>query len=201
MSETQHSGHCRPCKERVRQMLIGLYGECRVNYRFPWSARPEAYRAASLGDALHRIRAGLGDLRGNRDFIKSPVVPPCDYYVTREKLIVEFDESQHFTAPRLISLSLYPEDLQLGFPLARWKDLCRRIEAVDDTPIDRDERRAWYDTLRDLVPAVHGFMPTGRLYAGDYEWCSLDAANAKDRDTFQSLLGQGRTRLKDPDQH
>ena len=195
MSEAQHSGHCRPCKERVREMLIALYGECRANNQFPWSTKPEDYRPEPLGDGLHRIRAALCALRGHRDFIKSPVVPPCDYYVSGEKLIVEFDESQHFTRARLTALSLYSADLKYGFSLERWKDLCRRIDAKDDTPIDRDERRAWYDVLRDLIPAVYGFKPTVRLYAGDYQWCSLDAADPGDRDTFQVFLG--RSELSD----
>jgi hypothetical protein len=115
-------------------------------------------------------------------------VPPCDYYIPEQKLIVEFDENQHFTRPRLITLSFYPGNLKLGFALERWKDLCRRIDAMDDTPIDRDERRAWYDVLRDLVPAIHGFEPTVRLHAGDYTWCSLDPASAQDRARFQNLL-------------
>jgi hypothetical protein len=189
MSENPHSGHCRACKERVREMLIALFGQCRVNYRFAWPAKPEDYAPEPIGNTLHRIRAALGDLRGHRDFIKSPIVPPCDYYMPEERRIVEFDEEQHFTRPRLIALSLYP-DGNYGFSLARWKDLCGRIDAMDDTPIDRDERRAWYDLLRDLVPPAYGFKPTLRLFAGDHEWCSLDAANSKDRETFRGLLGE-----------
>ena len=38
----------------------------------------------------------------------------------------------------------------------------------------RDEQRAWYDTLRDLVPSIMGLQPTVRLYASDQVWCSLD---------------------------
>jgi hypothetical protein len=169
-------------------MLSALYGECQVNYGFAWSARTEDYASTVVGDALQRIRTALGDVRGHRDFIKSPLVPPCDYYIPEEKLIVEFDESQHFTCQRLISLSLYPDDPKYGFSLERWTDLCRRIAAIDDTPIDRDERRAWYDSLRDLVPAVYGFKPTVRLYAGESAWCSLDAANPKDRDRFRAFF-------------
>jgi hypothetical protein len=97
-------------------MLIALYGECRANNQFPWSTKPEDYRPEPLGDGLHRIRAALCALRGHRDFIKSPVVPPCDYYVSGEKLIVEFDESQHFTRARLTALSLYSADAVASTP-------------------------------------------------------------------------------------
>jgi hypothetical protein len=55
--------------------------------------------------------------------------------------------------------------------------------------VDRDERRAWYDTLRDLAPVVHGFSPTVRLYAAAYPWCSLVGANASAATQFAALLG------------
>lgn len=191
VSEIQHSGHCRACKERVGELLITLYGECLTNHSFPWSARPEDYADTAIGAALLRIRAGLAQSRGHRDFIKSPRVPPCDYYVPKQKLIVEFDENQHFSRPRLVALSLYPVEVKCGFSLARWEELCRAIDAHDDIPFDRDERRAWYDTLRDLVPAIHGFNPTIRLYAEDFEWCSLDGAGARDIECFRlTMLGR-----------
>ena len=45
----------------------------------------------------------------------------------------------------------------------------------------RDEQRAWYDTLRDLVPSIKGLRPTVRLYARDRAWCSLDPDSKEDR--------------------
>lgn len=50
----------------------------------------------------------------------------------------------------------------------------------------------WYDTLRDLVPALHGFRATVRLYAGEFEWCSIDAMQKKDRQLFFTVLGGGK---------
>jgi hypothetical protein len=172
----------------VRELLTAICGHCHVNHSFPWSARPDDYEQTAIGAALQRICAGLGDLRGHRDFIKSALMPPCDFYISSPPFILEFDESQHFSRPRLLTLSLYPEEVKLGFALHRWQDLCREIEARDDEPIDRDERRAWYDTLRDLVPALHDFKPTVRLYAEEFVWCSLDGASQKDRDMFHALL-------------
>jgi hypothetical protein len=137
---------------------------------------------------LEQIRIALGDVRGHRDFIKSAQVPPCDFYVPAPGFTVEFDESQHFTKPRLVSLSFYPDGLKLGFSLARWQELCRQIDARDDTPMDRDERRAWYDVLRDLVPPVYGLVPTARLYAEDAAWCALDPARPQDLDFMRQFL-------------
>ena len=183
-----HSAHCRACKERVRELLTTLYGNCQVNHSFPWSALPQDYANASIGSLLERIQSELGNFRGHRDFIKSMQMPPCDYFVSNPPFILEFDESQHFTRPRLITLSLYPDDLKLGFSPSQWRELCREISAGDDRPVDRDERRAWYDTLRDLVPTVHGFSPTMRLYAGTYPWCSLSAASEPHRNQFLGFL-------------
>jgi hypothetical protein len=183
-----HSAHCRACKERVRELLAATYGQCRVNHQFRWPARPEDYANTLIADSLQQIRAALGAWRGQRDFIKSALMPPCDFFISAPPFIVEFDESQHFSRARLITLSLYPETIPLGFSLAHWQQLCGEIDARDDQPIDRDERRAWYDTLRDFVPAVHGFEPTIRLYGAETPWCSLEAASAAAQEHFRTLI-------------
>ncbi len=188
LNDNLHSAHCRACKQRVFEMLTAIYGECRVNHSFSWPAYPEAYSHTSIGNQLEQIRAALCDFRGRRDFIKSAQVPPCDYYVSDPVFILEFDESQHFSRARLVTLSHYPYNVALGFPLSRWQALCREIDARDDEPIDRDERRAWYDTLRDLVPTLHGFRPTVRLYAEEFAWCGLDTLSRQDQETFQTLI-------------
>jgi len=185
-----HSAHCRACKVRVHELLSAIYGECRVNRSFPWPTRPQDYVNTVIGTHLERIRAALGDWRGHRDFIKSAQVPPCDYVISDPPFIVEFDESQHFSRSRLITLANYPENFPLGFSRARWQELCCAIDASDDQPFDRDERRAWYDTLRDLVPTLHGFQPTVRFYAGEVAWCGLTTSEqdlAKVRTTLESI--------------
>ena len=188
LNNNLHSAHCRACKERVREILTLVYGECRVDHSFPWSAQPQAYENSLVGDLLQKIQTELGNFRGHRDFIKSAQVPPCDFYISDPPFILEFDESQHFSRPRLVALSLYPDQIDVGFSLSHWKKLCREIDANDDQPFDRDERRAWYDTLRDLVPNQYGFKPTVRLYAADYPWCSFDARSDQDLDSFRNLL-------------
>ncbi len=188
MNDNLHSAHCRACKERVRELLTAIYGDYRANYQFLWPARPADYANTPIGNLLSRIRIALGDLRGYRDFIKSVQMPPCDYFIPDPPFIVEFDENQHFSRARLVTLANYSDKIAVGFSIARWQELCRGIDAKDDEPIDRDERRAWYDTLRDLVPIVHGFKPTVRLYAEEFEWCSLDASSPHGLATFRTLL-------------
>lgn len=185
---SSHSEHCHDCKQRVRQFLIAIYGDCLIDHAFPWPAKPEEYERTVIRDALQQIVAGLQRLRGFRDFIKSTHVPPCDFYVPNPPFILEFDESQHFTQARHVTLSHYPPPFKVGFPMTHWLELCRMIDAKDNDPPDRDERRAWYDTLRDLVPAVHGLEPTVRVYSNEFRWCLLDSESKTDRETFCAVL-------------
>lgn len=194
LNDNLHSGHCRACKERLRELLTAAFGQCRVNHVFPWPAQPQAYRDSVIGAALEQIRSALAEFRNHREFIKSSRLPPCDYVIADPPFIVEFDESQHFSHARLIALNNYPAHLQVGFPISRWQELCRQIDARDDQPFDRDERRAWYDTLRDLAPLVHGFLPTVRIYAEEFAWCALDAAKSPHLETFDRFIA---TRLPD----
>jgi hypothetical protein len=101
--------------------------------------------------------------------------------------ILEFDESQHFTSARKITLELYP-DLTLGFDRRKWIELCLSIDAKDNSPPYRDEQRAWYDTLRDFLPELADLKPTVRLFARDLRWCSLNPDKNTDVDYFRSLL-------------
>lgn len=185
----QHPEHCRDCKTRLRELLAALYPDaCRKDHAFPWPSRPEAYRGTRIGGVLQRIFDELGAHRGNGDFIRTPRMPPCDYHIASHGFILEFDERQHFTRPRAITLALYPADLRMGFSTREWLRLCDVLDARDPEPPDRDERRAWYDCLRDLLPAVHGLGATVRLYEGSLRWCELRPDSAEDVAVFKSFL-------------
>ena len=116
------------------------------------------------------------------------MLPHCDFFIPNPGFILEFDESQHFTLPRKIALERYPDDLKMGFSRERWMMLCQRIDSKDNDPPYRDEQRAWYDTLRDFLPAIKGLKPTVRLFARDFVWCSLDPDDPSDVRRFKNLL-------------
>ena len=59
-------------------------------------------------------------------------------------------------------------------------------------PPFRDEQRAWYDALRDLVPTTRSLLPTVRLYAPDLAWCSLDPTDRDDWERFSRLVRHER---------
>ena len=101
-----------------------------------------------------------------------------------------FDESQHFTSPRKLALSAYPSDQSVGFSKKRWIALYEKHKARDNDPRYRDEQRAWYDTLRDIVPSLEGLRPTWRLYARDFAWCSLNPESSNDQRRFLDIARQ-----------
>ena len=184
-----HPEHCRDCKTRLHDLLAALYPDaCRKDHAFPWPSTPEAYQGTRIGEILQRIHDGLRAYRGYEDFIRTPRMPRCDYYITSPGFILEFDERQHFTRPRAIALELYPAGLPTGFSTREWRRLCEELDAEDGDPPDRDERRAWYDCLRDLLPGVHGLGPTVRLYEGARRWCELRPDCPADVRGFKSFL-------------
>lgn len=185
----RHPEHCRDCKTRLHELLTRLYpGACHKDHSFPWPSAPEAYRGVRMGEVLQRVFDGLAAHRGYRDFVRTPRMPRCDYFIASPGFILEFDERQHFTRPRAVALSLYPADLRMGFSVAEWRRLCKVLCAEDPTPPDRDERRAWYDSLRDLLPMMHGLRPTVRLYEGAMRWCDLRTDSSADIRRFEETL-------------
>ena len=192
MRRPRHSERCRECKVRIPQLLGAIYGQCIPGHRFLWSTQPGSYAGTSLATQLERVVAVIEAHRGYRigDFVRASRLAPCDFWVPDPGFVLEFDESQHFTAPRKAALSAYADDFPLGYSSARWMDLCEHHNATDNDPPYRDEQRAWYDALRDPVPILHGHGPTVRIYAGDLAWCALDPARAADRQRFADVALQ-----------
>lgn len=184
-----HSERCPDCKSRIAQVLQRLYGTCLQNYTFDWPTEPETYHQTPMSKTLRNIFQALQNFRGHDSFVGAKRLPPCDFYVPAPQFIVEFDESQHFTRPRKIALSLYPSEARVGFSMSRWISLCGTHDARDNDPPFRDEQRAWYDSLRDLLPPLFGLKSTVRFYANAFRWCSLDPSAQHDLAKFKALLG------------
>lgn len=169
VSPTRHSERCSECKSRIRQLLERTYGACVRDHRTGWRTGLAAFAGTSIHPFLREVAESLEGFRGYgiRTFVRSDVLAGCDYWIPDPGVVVEFDESQHFTSPRKLALSVYADAHPLGFDARRWIELCEHHDARDNDPRYRDEQRAWYDTLRDLVPPIMGMQPTVRLYARD----------------------------------
>ena len=189
-NSVRHDEHCADCKARVREMLERIYGECHVNHQFGWRADLPGYVDTPIGGILQNVAKAVQSYRGYGvdDFVKNPKLSGCDFWVPDPGFIVEFDEGQHFTHPRKLALSAYANDSPLGFSAKRWITLCEEKNRKDSNPVYRDEQRAWYDTLRDLVPPIKDLRATVRLNASDQIWCSLNPSRAEDRAHFLRLM-------------
>lgn len=187
-SKVHHDERCSKCKETIGKLLEKIYGRVEQNYKFEVGTLPENFVDTLYYGNLKQIYEALQNYRGFREFVKAKTLPTCDFFVANPRFIVEFDESQHFTVPRKITLENYPEELKLGFDRKSWIKLCEKINRKDNDPPYRDEQRAWYDTVRDFLPAIKGLNPTIRLFASDFVWCSLDPDKPSDVKRFENLL-------------
>ncbi|MCL0103504.1 hypothetical protein M1O51_02650 [Dehalococcoidia bacterium] len=187
-SDIHHNERCPKCKETIRKLLHKIYGEVKVNYNFNVGTSPEDFKHSSYYHKLKEIYETLQNHRGFKEFVKAKTLPNCDFFISNPGFIVEFDESQHFTLPRKITLEKYPHDLKLGFNREKWIRLCEEINARDNDPPYRDEQRAWYDTLRDFLPVILGLKPTVRLFARDFVWCGLNPEDPRDVEKFMKII-------------
>ena len=192
--QKEHDERCPECKKTVEKMLREIFGKVESNYKFEVSTSLEEYRGFPFYQNLKEILLGLEKHRGHMDFVRTPTLPPCDFFVPKPGFIVEFDESQHFTLSRKTSLQNYPQSLRLGFSLTKWITLCEKISAKDNDPSFRDEQRAWYDTLRDFVPEHKGLEPTVRLYSKEMQWCGLSPEKPEAVAKFRELIENRRKR-------
>jgi hypothetical protein len=183
-----HDERCPECKNTVLELLKSSFREVQTGYRFEAGIKPEDYEGTAFYPSLRKIYEALQAYRGHQEFTKAKSLPNVDYFVPDPGFILEFDESQHFTEPRRITLEHYPEGLKLGFDKNRWMTKCEEINAKDNDPPYRDEQRAWYDTLRDFLPSVIGLEPTVRLFSKGLRWCNLDPSVRSDADRFKELL-------------
>lgn len=153
---------------------------------------------------LEKIYKALQKYRGYENFVRSKKLKEVDFFIPSPGFVLEFDERQHFTIPRKIALSLYPDDIKIDFDKKLWMTLCEELHEEDNDPKFRDEQRAWYDTLRDfapyILPELH-LMPTKRILDADlkmkkiadknyFEWCGFDPLNSDDIHKFSQLISR-----------
>jgi hypothetical protein len=193
MAIRTHNERCRDCKERVRTMLSALFGRVEANWDLNLPARLDDYTETIIFESLKTIHDALIEHRGFDRFVKSRKLPRVDFFIPDKKIIIEFDESQHFTKPRDVALGLYPRGKKYGFFVEKWRVLCEKLNRRDNDPLYRDEQRAWYDTLRDLSPILWGGRQTVRLYSRDFIWCSLRPDRQSDLLTFKRFIMKKRS--------
>lgn len=187
----RHPGRCPACKLAVERLLGETFGSVRAAWATGWPCRLDDLNEHAAAPLLSSIHEALVAHRGHSVFVRAKKLPSCDYYVHgKPGFIVEYDESQHFTAPRARVLSLIPATHPLAFDLSRWTLLAQEMNAKDNDPPYRDEQRAWYDVLRDVLPIEHGLGPTSRLLDREVAYCELNPRSPADIATFKRMLGR-----------
>jgi hypothetical protein len=155
-----------PQKGALVELLRLRFGAVAREAKFPWLTVP---LPDQMDGTILTIYQGVQRMRGYSNFASFGKPLCCDFFVPAERLIIEYDERQHFTVQRAKSLELYPPDLALGFDRQEWLTTCRTIRATDPTPAYRDEQRAFYDSLRDILAARNGVRLI-RLRYGTFDW-------------------------------
>jgi hypothetical protein len=96
-------------------------------------------------------------------------------YPDGSRRVLEVDESQHFNRFRAATLRLYDLSITVKFDVPEWITTCDRKRSLEGggfakprPPFFPDEsgrhvQRAFRDALADVVPLVHGFLPTARV--------------------------------------
>ena len=105
--------------------------------------------------------------------------------------IIEFDETQHFNGYRAQTIRRYPRSVRVALDRRAWLAACdakARLEGVGfGTPRPplfpqadgRHRQRAFRDALVDVLPAVHGWLPTLRVAYFEVGWLHERDARAR----------------------
>ena len=153
-------------KNAIQRLLQKHFGHIETEKKFDWLKTPNQEK---LPKEYSQIVKALSEYRNQNGFQKSNYQLLCDIVLEDHKLIIEYDENQHFSKAREITLENYPSTIKLNFSKEAWINACKKINAKDNSPIDRDEKRAFYDTVRDIESFRHGYKLV-RIKHGTIDW-------------------------------
>lgn len=156
-------------KNALQLILNKMFGgDIVCEKTFPWLKTPE-----NMTDEYADLFKELSEYRGYTDFAKKNVVLRCDFVCESQKLIIEYDERQHFSEARRRSLQSY-KNIPTLFDRNLWMKACADIQAKDGNPANRDEVRAYYDSTRDIEAYKHGYRLV-RIMHGQIDFEEDDA--------------------------
>ena len=158
-------------KNALKKLLQRNYGIIETEKKFEWLKPPNPEQ---LPAEYRKIVDALIKYRNQKTFLKLDHPLACDIVIEEKKLIIEYDENQHFTQARKITLENYPENVKVYFDKAYWIEQCNKINAKDNDPVDRDETRACYDAVRDIEAFKNGYKLI-RIKHGDFDYTREDA--------------------------
>lgn len=160
-----------PQKQALLELLTKQFGTVECEAQFPWLVVPHVNE---MMEPLKGIFQALQTMRGYSNFTAAGRSLRCDFYIPELKIIVEYDERQHFTDQRAKALGLYPAELSMEFNQQEWIAACSSIKATDPSPPHRDEQRAFYDSMRDILATKNGYRLI-RFRQGSTDWTHMGA--------------------------
>lgn len=161
-------------KKSLVELVRRRFSTVHLEAVFTWLVVPPLPLA---DEPLKTIYDAIKSVRGIADFATPGVPPSCDFYIPSLRLLIEYDERQHFTLQRAAALEAYPSRISLGFDIGYWTSECVSIQASDPNPPHRDEQRAFYDSLRDILAVDNGYFMV-RVKHGAVDWTAADAPSA-----------------------
>lgn len=181
---------CRPLLELLRQ--IDRHVQCERT--FEWLFLPKVDERSDLESTISAALVAHCRSTRQRHSVKAECEPQSlladptitgrtrrlelDFFLPALDTGIEFDERQHFTEERRVTLEQYG-DLNVGFDTLRWRNLCSpRIN--DPDPPCRDWERAFRDTVRDIRSPRHGVRLI-RIYYKDFDQAACSMPSAIDR--------------------
>lgn len=173
-------------KNALQLLFQRHFGVIETEKKFDWLKTPDHDNLPKEYFSISKKLLGYTNQNG---FQKSNYKLLCDIVLEDLKLIIEYDEKQHFSKARQITLENYPENIVLNFSKNAWIESCKNINAKDNSPIDRDEKRAFYDTVRDIEAYKHGYRLI-RIKHGDFDWESENAIKELKCLVNNSMLNQ-----------
>jgi hypothetical protein len=167
---TRKKVNAKEQKELLAKILNDIYTKdkviCKQNGNrevdFEWGNIKESTKIE-----YRDIYNALCNYRGYTEFAK-PGKIKCDYVIS-DKIIIEYDEEQHFTKARSITFEYYPKDFKFLFDQNKWKELCDQLNRHDNDPVYRDEQRAFRDAIRDIEAEKNNYK-LFRIYNGQYDF-------------------------------
>jgi very-short-patch-repair endonuclease len=157
-------------RNALKDILEKNFGKVETEKTFAGIQIPDLDNRHTMDKALRSILDKIESVRGMTVKGQPRRLLSFDYYLPSKKVVIEFDERQHFTLPRAASLQAYPDGKKLSFDKEKWIQLCHEINAGDNSPAYRDEQRAFYDAVRDIMASRIGLQPVVRIYEADVLW-------------------------------
>ena len=142
---------------------------------FDWMRTPHWEKSPKeLTGSFKKLFNALKSYRNQDEkFAKKDYQLRCDFVSDYHKVIVEYDERQHFSMARKVSLESY-KDIPVDFDRDLWIRACTEVQARDNEPKYRDEGRAYLDSVRDILAQKNGYK-LYRIMHGQFDLSSSNA--------------------------